>query len=97
MCIRDRLRTIGTSTRQIKGIVNRQAVWLTLIGLPIGLIAGFFAGWVLLPVVTEIILSLIHIFLFSGLTVYISTRKSVKKASRVSPIEAIRYVEQRCV
>ena len=49
------LRTIGTSTRQIKGIVNRQAVWLTLIGLPIGLIAGFFAGWVLLPIVTEII------------------------------------------
>ena len=44
------LRTIGTSTRQIKGIVNRQAVWLTLIGLPIGLIAGFFAGWVLLPI-----------------------------------------------
>ena len=39
------LRTIGTSTRQIKGIVNRQAVWLTLIALPIGLIAGFFAGW----------------------------------------------------
>ncbi len=49
------LRTIGTSTRQIKSIVNRQAVWLTLIGLPIGLIAGFFAGWVLLPIVTEII------------------------------------------
>ncbi len=35
--------------------------------------------------------------LFSGLTVYISTRKSVKKASRVSPIEAIRYVEQDTV
>ena len=32
--------------------------------------------------------------LFSGLTVYISTRKPVKKASRVSAIEAIRYVEQ---
>ena len=36
------LRMIGTSTRQIKSIVNRQAVWLTLIGLPIGLIAGFY-------------------------------------------------------
>ena len=35
--------------------------------------------------------------LFSGLTVYISTRKSVKKASRVSPIEAIRYVEKDTV
>ncbi len=47
------LRMIGTSTRQIKGIVNRQTVWLTLIGLPIGLIAGFFAGRVLLPIVTR--------------------------------------------
>ena len=35
--------------------------------------------------------------LFSGLTVYISTRKAVKKASRVSPIESIRYVEQDMV
>ena len=35
--------------------------------------------------------------LFSGLTVYISTRKAVKKASRVSPIEAIRYVDQDAV
>ena len=48
------LRMIGTSTRQIKSIVNRQAVWLTLIGLPIGLIAGFFAGRALLPVVMRI-------------------------------------------
>ena len=32
--------------------------------------------------------------LFSGLTVYISTRKPVKKASQISPIEAVRYVEQ---
>lgn len=32
--------------------------------------------------------------LFSALTVWISTRKSAKKASRVSPIEAVRYVEQ---
>ena len=38
------LRTLGTSTRQIKKIVNRQAVMLTLIGLPIGLIMGFFAS-----------------------------------------------------
>lgn len=47
------LRTIGCSTRQIKKLVNRQAVWLTVIGLPIGLIAGFLVSWVLLPVVME--------------------------------------------
>ncbi len=45
------LRTIGTSSRQIKKLVNRQAFWLTLIGLPVGLIAGFFAGWLVLPAV----------------------------------------------
>ena len=97
------LRTIGTSTRQIKGIVNRQAVWLTLIGLPIGLIAGFFAGWVLLPIVTEIInleysmvgtsvstspLIFVIAALFTILTVFISTRKPAKKAAKISPLEA---------
>ena len=100
------LRTIGTSTRQIKGIVNRQAVWLTLIGLPIGLIAGFFAGWVLLPIVTEIInleysmvgtsvstspLIFVIAALFTILTVFISTRKPAKKAAKISPLEALGY------
>ena len=103
------LRMIGTSTRQIKSIVNRQAVWLTLIGLPIGLIAGFFAGRALLPVVMEIFsyeystaslqvsaspMLFVIAALFTILTVFISTRKPAKKASKVSPMEAIRYTEQ---
>ncbi len=44
------LRTIGASPRQIKKLVKRQAVWLTLIGLPIGLAGGFAAGCLALPV-----------------------------------------------
>lgn len=43
------LRTIGMSSRQIKKMVRKQAVWLTLIGLPIGLTGGFFVGWLMLP------------------------------------------------
>ena len=43
------LRTIGMSSRQIKKMVRKQAVWLTVIGLPIGLAGGFLAGWLMLP------------------------------------------------
>lgn len=30
-------------------MVRKQAVWLTVIGLPIGLAGGFLAGWLMLP------------------------------------------------
>lgn len=102
------LRTIGCSTRQIKKLVNRQAVWLTVIGLPIGLAAGFFVSWMLLPSVmeffsytalkvTEVSVSpLIFVIaaLFTILTVFISTRKPAKNAAKVSPLEAFRYTGQ---
>lgn len=103
------LRIIGTSTAQIKSIVRRQAVWLTVIGLPIGLAAGYLAGWLMLPYVMEFVLverrvsgiqvsgsPLIFVIaaFFTILTVAISTRKPAKKASKVSPLEALRYTEQ---
>jgi len=103
------LRTLGTSTRQIKKIVNRQAVMLTLIGLPIGLIMGFFVGWILLPTAMRLLnlehamtgtkistspLIFIIAIVFTIFTVFISTRKPVKKAAKISPIEAIRYTDQ---
>ena len=108
------LRTVGTTSQQIKRLVNRQALYLFLIGTPLGLFFGTLLGRSILPVALQIFavdfsggnievgtlpyLGIIAgAILFSGLTVYISTRKSVKKASRVSPIEAIRYVEQDAV
>ena len=108
------LRTVGTTSRQIRRLVNRQALYLFLIGTPLGLLFGTLLGRSALPVALRIFavdysggnievgtlpyLGIIAgAILFSGLTVYISTRKSVKKASRVSPIEAIRYVEQNTV
>lgn len=108
------LRTVGTTSKQIKRLVNRQALYLFLIGMPLGLLFGTLLGRSILPAALRIFavdynggnievgtlpyLGIIAgAILFSGLTVYISTRKSVKKASCVSPIEAIRYVEQDTV
>ena len=108
------LRTVGTTSRQIRRLVNRQALYLFLIGTPFGLLFGTLLGRSILPAALQIFavdysggnievgtLPYLGIIagavLFSGLTVYISTRKAVKKASRVSPIEAIRYVDQDAV
>ena len=43
------LKTIGTTGRQIRRIIRRQALILSCIGIPLGLIAGFFVGKSLVP------------------------------------------------
>ena len=108
------LRTVGTTSQQIKRLVNRQALYLFLIGTPFGLLFGILLGRSILPAALQMFAAdysgknievstlpylgiIVGAILFSGLTVYISTRKAVKKASRVSPIEAIRYVDQDAV
>lgn len=101
------LKTIGTTGRQIRHILNRQAVLLSAIGIPIGLVIGFFTGKALIPILLSasnysadngVYVSLnplifIGSALFAIVTVFISTRKPGRIASRVSPIEAVRYTE----
>ena len=101
------LKTVGTTGRQIRRIINRQAWILSAIGIPIGLILGFLTGRVMVPLVlsvgnlnekTEISVSLkpeifLGSMLFSLVTVFISTRKPGRIAAAVSPIEAVRYAE----
>lgn len=105
------LRTIGTTPKQVKGLVRKQAMYLFLIGTPIGVVLGILLGKGMLPSALQVFVAelgeknvvvgslpylpiIIGSVLFSALTVWISTRKSAKKASRISPIEAVRYVEQ---
>ncbi len=102
------LKTIGTTGKQIKKLIRRQALLLACIGIPIGLIAGYLIGCGLVPVITKSILidgeayvastsanPLIFIgsAIFSFLTVGISTEKPGKIAARVSPVEAVRFTE----
>ncbi len=101
------LKTLGTTKQQIKKMINCQAVKLSLIGVPIGLLIGFFLGRALVPflmngtiytadagiTVTANPLIFIGAAAFAIFTVLISVRKPAKIAGTVSLIEAIRYTE----
>lgn len=101
------LKTIGTTGRQLRRLVRRQAYMLSLYGIPAGLLIGTAVGKFLLPLVmgnlvfaritdTKIVLN-VWIFagaaVFSFITVFISCIKPCRIASKVSPIEAVRYTE----
>lgn len=100
------LKTIGTTGRQIKRVIRIQALALCVIGIPVGLLLGFGLGAVLLPAVIRIsnmsmnaltVSSSPVIFVASAvfeiLTVIVSTAKPGRLASRVSPVEAVKYTE----
>ena len=100
------LKTIGASERQIRAMIRRQTLRLSVIGIPVGLLAGYWIGKVLLPILMKASafsdydaivspnpLIFIAAALFTFLTVWISTRKSEKTAAKVSPIEAVRYTD----
>lgn len=100
------LKTIGATSKQIKRIIIRQSLLLSAIGIPLGLLIGYFAGAKLSEMAFSktmignmlIIERSPYIFiiaaLFSLLTVLISCRKPGKIAGKVSPIEAVKYVSK---
>lgn len=101
-------RTVGMSKRQVKKLINLQAVWLSCIGIPLGLLIGYFIGKAALPYMMRTLSSsyeniAIHVdpspIVFVGaavlaaFTVFLSTRKPIRAAADIPPIEAFRYVE----
>lgn len=98
------LKTIGTTSKQLKKIILKQALTLSIIGIPIGLALGYLVAKIIVPLALEptifanivVISAEPYIFvlsvLFSIFTVFISCNKPGKSAGKVSPIEAVRYV-----
>lgn len=98
------LKTIGTTPRQIRRMIRQQALLLSVVGIPLGLILGWLVGKALVPVVVgqldqvEVVTSVspwifVGSALFALVTVFISCLRPGRMAGRVSPIEALRYTE----
>lgn len=100
------LKTIGVTPRQLRRIIRQQALFLCVIGIPVGLLLGYITGSVLTPVVmanttfgasiTTISNSPVIFFasaLFALVTVLISASRPERIAAKVSPVEATKYTE----
>ena len=95
-----KLKTLGTTTRQLKKLIYGQANRLCVIGIPLGLILGWLLGSVLVPVLMgtmegqAVVSASPIIFLgsavFAWVTVLISCLRPARLAGKVSPIEALR-------
>ena len=103
------LKTIGTTSRQIRRMVRIQAAVYSAIGIPVGIVSGLMLGKVMTKSIMRImnvysensyavstkLLALICLIsaVFTFATVMISCRKPCRIAAGVSPIEALRYNE----
>ena len=101
-------RSIGATSKQIKKNVLYEAFILGIICIPLGILSGLFASYVLIKVCnyylynalneirlifsTNLIAILISIILGS-VTIYFSVLKSARRASKLSPMVAIRNSE----
>ena len=96
------MKTIGMTGKQIKRLMRRQMLFLSLIGIPIGLLLGYGLGVLLLPVIlknweySEEELTIVQsahpaIFaltiIFVLITVFLSMRRPSQKAAKYSAIE----------
>lgn len=99
------LKTIGTTGKQLRKMVRSQAFMLSAAGIPIGLLSGWFVGKGVMPAVYGALDTggvrnvAINPWIFAGsalfslFVVYLSCIKPCRLATKVSPMEAVRYVE----
>lgn len=97
------LKTVGTTPKQIKKLVTGQTLRLSIVGIPLGLLAGTLASFLFVPLAlsgstieTGVKISFSPLIyagaaLFALLTASISSIKPARKAASISPVEAMRY------
>ena len=99
------MKTMGTTPRQIRRIVNGQILRMYFWGFPIGLATAALTSFVFVPALlnsgkTDTVISFSPLIYMGGavfalITAYLGASVSAKKAAKVSPIEAIRYTGEQ--
>ena len=101
------LASIGATKKQIKKNVYFEALILGLIGIPLGILSGLLATLILIQITNYFLQDMLNLslvfsvstltilisVLLGSITIYFSARKSAKRASKTSPISAIRSNE----
>lgn len=99
------LSSVGATSKQIKKNVLYEGFILGLIGIPLGILSGIFADFILVLIINYYgnfsfedikfafsisIWPILVSILLGIVTIYLSVIKSARKSSKISPIEAIR-------
>lgn len=89
-----KLRTIGTTAKQVKHIVYREGRRLSFIGIPCGVILGEISGFALVPDGWSLPAALavgLAAAVFMYFTIAVAVNRPAQIAAQVTPIEALRY------
>ena len=101
------IKTLGTTEKQIRSLVKRQAVTFGCIGIPVGMVLAAAVSFGLIPYILKeafdsgkSVMDAVMFFhpgifllsvIFSALTVWVACNAPAKVAGRISPVEALRY------
>lgn len=88
-------QTIGMTGKQVKKMIRREGLLLSVLAIPIGLLVGGLLAYFVLPDGWSFLnygLTVIAVSVFGVLIVQISVNKPASIASKISPIEASKHV-----
>ena len=96
------LKTIGMTNKQLKKMVLKQALFLSMGAIPVGMLLGYVLSYVVVPLIANNmldekcrvypnILVFLACALFAWFTVRVSCAKPCRIIRKISPVEAVRY------
>lgn len=95
-----KLRAIGATKKQIKSLILREGFLLATISIPVGVLLGYVISNLVIAKMLQFdrygvdgvnVPMIIGVFIVCYLTVFLSLIRPMKIASKISPVEAMKY------